>query len=316
MTTLESLRKWHWVDLFEDDGYEMLMRALRARADKIGVTLRIKKIRAPKKSSQEKRVFYDLTAHYEYDFENTTPEILASFLFETLTRIMRTVQGIDKSDNSRTAEYQTSQVEYLDPKNGKTNQHALIVHGKKVRHIGKGDVLGVEPLAVVPEMLIITVTQGVNRSCLRFDSNELPSDAFKNLIEWVLADIGRDVSVELKNTPPQKTPTATDIINEGYPQVHWKTTDALQGGKPYISIDITSKENRLIKCRCYIKSLELDGILRDDIKHELVKHTNRVSWSGGSDEEIGIKYIDPMGFGKINLASLDFQRFYSTPFTI
>ena len=40
--TLESLRKWHWVDLFEDDGYEMLMRALRARADKIGTTLNIK----------------------------------------------------------------------------------------------------------------------------------------------------------------------------------------------------------------------------------------------------------------------------------
>jgi len=33
---LESLRKWHWVDLFEDDGYEMLMRALRARAGVIG----------------------------------------------------------------------------------------------------------------------------------------------------------------------------------------------------------------------------------------------------------------------------------------
>ena len=38
--TLESLRKWHWVDLFEDDGYEMLMRALRARADKIGVGIK------------------------------------------------------------------------------------------------------------------------------------------------------------------------------------------------------------------------------------------------------------------------------------
>ena len=36
--TLESLRKWHWVDLFENDGYEMLMRALQARADKIGKT--------------------------------------------------------------------------------------------------------------------------------------------------------------------------------------------------------------------------------------------------------------------------------------
>ncbi len=37
--TLESLRKWHWVDLYEDDGYEMLMRALRERADKIGVEI-------------------------------------------------------------------------------------------------------------------------------------------------------------------------------------------------------------------------------------------------------------------------------------
>ncbi len=41
--TLESLRKWHWVDLFEDDGYEMLMRALRARASNIGTTLQTKK---------------------------------------------------------------------------------------------------------------------------------------------------------------------------------------------------------------------------------------------------------------------------------
>jgi formylglycine-generating enzyme required for sulfatase activity len=40
---LENLRKWHWVDLFESNGYEMLMRALRARADKIGATLQIKK---------------------------------------------------------------------------------------------------------------------------------------------------------------------------------------------------------------------------------------------------------------------------------
>ncbi|MDP1624330.1 MAG: toll/interleukin-1 receptor domain-containing protein [bacterium] len=36
---LESLRKWHWVDLFEDDGHEMLMRALRARADRIRAIL-------------------------------------------------------------------------------------------------------------------------------------------------------------------------------------------------------------------------------------------------------------------------------------
>jgi WD40 repeat protein len=41
--TLQSLRKWHWVDLFEDDGYERLMRALRTRADKIDVNPQQKK---------------------------------------------------------------------------------------------------------------------------------------------------------------------------------------------------------------------------------------------------------------------------------
>jgi TIR domain len=36
---LESLRKWHWVDLFEEDGYQRLMRSLQARAKKIGAEL-------------------------------------------------------------------------------------------------------------------------------------------------------------------------------------------------------------------------------------------------------------------------------------
>ncbi len=40
---LESLSKWHWVNLFEVDGYHKLIRALRARADRIGATLRIRR---------------------------------------------------------------------------------------------------------------------------------------------------------------------------------------------------------------------------------------------------------------------------------
>ncbi len=40
---LDSLRKWHWVDLFENDGYEMLTNALRARAERIGSTFQVKK---------------------------------------------------------------------------------------------------------------------------------------------------------------------------------------------------------------------------------------------------------------------------------
>ncbi len=46
--TLESLRKWHWVDLFEEDGYESLMRALQVRASNIGATLQIKRSWLPK----------------------------------------------------------------------------------------------------------------------------------------------------------------------------------------------------------------------------------------------------------------------------
>ena len=37
---LESLRKWHWVNLFEENGYEMLISALQVRADKIGVGIK------------------------------------------------------------------------------------------------------------------------------------------------------------------------------------------------------------------------------------------------------------------------------------
>jgi HD-GYP domain-containing protein (c-di-GMP phosphodiesterase class II) len=45
---LESLRKWHWVDLFEDDGYENIVRALSVRAEKVGAKLSVKKSKKPK----------------------------------------------------------------------------------------------------------------------------------------------------------------------------------------------------------------------------------------------------------------------------
>ena len=34
--TLESLRRWHWVDLFEEGGYEKLTRSLNLRAEQVG----------------------------------------------------------------------------------------------------------------------------------------------------------------------------------------------------------------------------------------------------------------------------------------
>ncbi len=46
--TLESLRKWHWVDLFEEGGYEGLIHALRSRTDKIDAILQAKRSWLPK----------------------------------------------------------------------------------------------------------------------------------------------------------------------------------------------------------------------------------------------------------------------------
>jgi hypothetical protein len=47
--TLESLRKWHWVDLFEENGYEMLLRALRARANNIGIEIKSDELITPER---------------------------------------------------------------------------------------------------------------------------------------------------------------------------------------------------------------------------------------------------------------------------
>ncbi len=45
---LSSLRKWHWVDLFESGGYEKLMRALRARIEIIKTQTGTRKERVPR----------------------------------------------------------------------------------------------------------------------------------------------------------------------------------------------------------------------------------------------------------------------------
>jgi formylglycine-generating enzyme required for sulfatase activity len=35
-----NLQRYHWVDLFEENGYEMLLRAIKTRADKVGIALK------------------------------------------------------------------------------------------------------------------------------------------------------------------------------------------------------------------------------------------------------------------------------------
>ncbi|MBA4379414.1 MAG: hypothetical protein C0393_01785, partial [Anaerolinea sp.] len=53
--TLESLRKWHWVDLFDSDGYDYLVRALKTRSENIGVTLHMKRNWLEKVPTPEKK---------------------------------------------------------------------------------------------------------------------------------------------------------------------------------------------------------------------------------------------------------------------
>jgi formylglycine-generating enzyme required for sulfatase activity len=63
----QSLRRWHWVDLFESDGYERLMRALQARANRIGATLQVKKSWLPKITSPRPKMKKPIEARKPVD---------------------------------------------------------------------------------------------------------------------------------------------------------------------------------------------------------------------------------------------------------
>ena len=52
---LESLKKWHWVDLFEEDGYAKFLRALRVRGDRIGA-ITYSLIRFDAKAEKERKI--------------------------------------------------------------------------------------------------------------------------------------------------------------------------------------------------------------------------------------------------------------------
>lgn len=43
----ENLRKWQWVDLFEEAGYEKLIQALQTRAEDVGATIQVKESSLP-----------------------------------------------------------------------------------------------------------------------------------------------------------------------------------------------------------------------------------------------------------------------------
>jgi hypothetical protein len=62
--TLESLRKWHWVDLFVENGYDMLVSALKAQAEKVGAGIKVRRAKTskPAVSSRENDSASDLSA--------------------------------------------------------------------------------------------------------------------------------------------------------------------------------------------------------------------------------------------------------------
>jgi len=77
--TPSRLSMYHWVDLYEPDGYERLMRALRMRATDIGATLQIKKSWLPSITTQRsKRTKTDLPkkareSEKEISLDDATP---------------------------------------------------------------------------------------------------------------------------------------------------------------------------------------------------------------------------------------------------
>ena len=44
MSNLGDIHRWHWVDLFEDGGYEKLTQALKLRAEKANASLTVKQM--------------------------------------------------------------------------------------------------------------------------------------------------------------------------------------------------------------------------------------------------------------------------------
>ncbi|MBN8656596.1 MAG: toll/interleukin-1 receptor domain-containing protein [Anaerolineae bacterium] len=183
---LESLRKWHEVDLFENDGYEMLVRALRERANKIGIAVELSNNYTGKSKI---RIFYNLIYHREYDLEEVDANVAAKYLFELLIRNPVVVTTPDEHDEDLFIEYRTRNVDYFDPKDGRTIQHALIINGTISVFSDKGQYRSVKSVDNIPEMMIVTITQGVKKSKIRFDSDDLRLDILNSFMNKFLHDL-------------------------------------------------------------------------------------------------------------------------------
>ncbi len=72
--TPANLSKWHWVDLFEEDSYEMLLRALRARANRIGTNLQIRRSRKLGKPKAKTSKSLNAISSIDVSFGNTVSD--------------------------------------------------------------------------------------------------------------------------------------------------------------------------------------------------------------------------------------------------
>lgn len=92
--TLEHLRRWHWVDLFDDNGYEMLIRALWARANSIGATLQVKRSRTPRITSPRVKTEKPIEADTDTTAKSPRiPSIAARKPFKLKTEYMVAIIG-------------------------------------------------------------------------------------------------------------------------------------------------------------------------------------------------------------------------------
>jgi len=189
---LGSLKKWHWVDLFEENGYEKLVNALQTRKENITTVLESGRkvlIKNELENEQTVRFFHDLFFHREYDLEDVDTNIVAKYLLELLIRNPIVVSVPDGHNENLFIEYRTKKVEYFDPKDGRTIQHALIINGTISVFSDKGPYRSVKSVDNIPEMIIATITQGVKKSKIQFDSDDLRQEVFNAFVNKFLDEL-------------------------------------------------------------------------------------------------------------------------------
>jgi hypothetical protein len=107
--SLESLSKWHWVDLFEDDGYKMLTRALRARANRIGIIEELEGQESDWNTFSSSTMMNKITLNQKIEIINSAvsehlSDMVGDFIFDLI------------DDTNTTKRYHLWH--YIDPNNG------------------------------------------------------------------------------------------------------------------------------------------------------------------------------------------------------